>query len=368
MILFHIAVTSMLIVVLLTVAGNLVYLWRVGRSEQGGDESELVSVCVPARDEATRIGACLEALARQRYRNLEVLVLDDGSTDGTGEIARGFAGRVPGLRVLDGEPLAEGWVGKPHACIQLARAARGAWLLFTDADVELAPESVSRGLGLARGARADLLTALPAQRLGTVAEALAVPVVYFAVAGFLPMFLMSRSRSVRMAAASGQYMLFRREAYDAVGGHEAVRGEIVEDVALGRAIRRARLRLVIANGVDLATCRMYAGGREVVEGFSKNAYAGLGSSAVNLALLIMIATALFVAPPIGLVAAPSVWFAVETGLAVAARVALALAFRQPLWTALLHPVAVLFAIFIAARSFWLARFGGGVRWRGRRYE
>jgi chlorobactene glucosyltransferase len=366
--LFHILVTSLLVVVLGTVAGNLVYLWRVGRREAGGDDGELVSVCVPARDEAARIGACLEALERQTYPVLEVLVLDDGSSDGTGEIARGFEGRVAGLRVLEGEPLAEGWVGKPHACAALAREARGEWLLFVDADVALGPEGVRRGVALARGNRADLLTALPEQRLGSLAEALAIPLVYFAVAGFLPMFLMSRSRSARMAAASGQYMLFRREAYDAVGGHAAVRGEIVEDVALARAVRRAGRRLVIANGVGLATCRMYAGWGEVVEGFSKNAFAGLGRSVRNLALYILISAALFVAPPVGLAVAPSAWFAVETGLALAARAALAVAFRQPIWTVALHPAAVLLAIYVALRSAWLTHAGGGVRWRGRRYE
>ncbi len=382
---FHFVVTALLVVVLLTVLGNLVYLWRVGRAVfhkpavENSEGASLVSVLVPARDEEARIGACLEALARQDYRALEVLVLDDCSSDRTAEVARSFEGRVRGLRVVAGEPLAPGWVGKPHACARLAREARGEWLLFTDADVELAPSGVARGLALARATRADLLTALPAQRTGSFAEALAIPLLYFVVAGFLPMFAIPFVRWPRLAAASGQFMLFRREAYERAGGHEAVRGEIVEDVALAVAVRRAGLRLVIANGRELAGCRMYTSWFEVVEGFSKNAFAGLGNSVANLVLLILIALALFVAPPVALAAslavsltagAPAaVWapFALETALALAARLALAAAFRHPAWTAPLHPLAVLAALAVAARSFWLTRFGGGVRWRGRRY-
>ena len=369
--LLHVAITALLTVVLMTALGNILYLWVVGRRREKG-EAPLVSVLVPARDEAARIGACLEGLARQRYERLEVIVLDDCSEDRTGEIARSFEGRVPGLRVLDGEPLPPGWVGKPHACARLAREARGEWLLFTDADVVHAPESVARAIAIARATGADLLTALPRQQTGTFAERLVIPLLYFLVAGFLPMFALPFARWWRLAAASGQYMLFRREAYEAIGGHEAVRDRIVEDVELARAVRRARRRLVIADGRQLATCRMYEGWDEIVEGFSKNAFAGAGGSAVTLALMASVAIALFVVPPAGLVVslavgAPAAWFAAETALALASRVVLALYFRQPLASALLHPIAVLAAIRIALRSFWLTRSGAGVAWRGRRY-
>ena len=212
----HLAVTSGLAVVLLTVLGNLLYLRRAGRARTLLS-TPFVSVLVPARNEAARIGPCLEALAQQQYPAYEVLVLDDCSEDGTADVARSFASRMPGLRVIPGAPLPAGWVGKPHACAQLADRARGEWLLFTDADVVHGPHSIARGVGAARANRADLLTALPGQRLGSFAEVLTVPLLYFAVVGFLPMFLLGRSRSRKMAAASGQYMLFRRSAYDAVG-------------------------------------------------------------------------------------------------------------------------------------------------------
>jgi chlorobactene glucosyltransferase len=367
--LIHIAVMTGLSVVLLTVLGNLLYLRRTGRARVLLS-TPFVSVLVPARNEAARIGPCLEALARQEYPAYEVLVLDDCSEDGTADVARSFASRMPGLRVMSGAPLPAGWVGKSHACAQLADRARGEWLLFTDADVVHGPHSVTRGIAAALSNRADLLTALPGQRLGSFGEVLTVPLLYFAVAGFLPMFLLGRSRSTKMAAASGQYMLFRRRAYDAVGGHCAVCADIVEDVGLSRAVRAAGLRLVIVNGVDFVSCRMYTRWSEVVEGFTKNAFAGLGHSVANLLALIVVASLLFVFPPVGLAVAPFVglpWapFAAETALALLARLALALAFRHPLLPVLLHPVAVLVALAIAVRSFWMTSFGEGVRWKGR---
>jgi chlorobactene glucosyltransferase len=377
MFILHLVLILTLAVILLTVVGNMLYLRRTSRRSDSSFilshevPSSLVSVLIPARNEAARIGACLASFAGQTYRSLEVLVLDDCSEDGTAEIARSFEGRVPGLRVVSGVPLAAHWIGKPHACAQLAARARGEWLLFTDADVVHGPDSVARGVAAAEATRADLLTALPRQRTDTFAEKLAIPLLYFAVAGFLPMFLMGRSRSERMAAASGQYMLFRREAYDAVGGHEAVRRNVVDDVGLARAVRRAGRRLVIANGVGFVSCRMYTSGADVAEGFSKNFFAGLGNSTVGLVALIVAALALFVLPPVGLALAPALgfaWepFATEVCLALAARVILARTFAQPLWVTLLHPVAVLAALGVALRSFWLTRFGGGVVWKGRR--
>jgi chlorobactene glucosyltransferase len=159
----HLATVAGLTVVVLVVLGNLVYLRWVfhKRSVENEDALPLVSVLVPARNESTRIGACLEALARQDYVALEVLVVDDCSEDDTASVARSFEGRVPGLRVIEGDPLPPGWIGKPHVCARLAREARGEWLLFTDADVELAPAGVSAGMFMARATRADLLTALP---------------------------------------------------------------------------------------------------------------------------------------------------------------------------------------------------------------
>jgi chlorobactene glucosyltransferase len=374
MFVLHLVLISALGTILLTVVGNLLYLRRTSPKFDSSvtlRSSPLVSVLVPARNEAARIGACLASLAGQTYPSLEVIVLDDCSEDGTAEVARSFEGRVPGLCVVRGEPLPDGWIGKPHACKQLAARARGEWLLFTDADVVHGVESVARGVASAEATRADLLTALPRQQTETFAEQLAIPLLYFAVAGFLPMFLMGRSRSERMAAASGQYMLFRREAYDAVGGHEAVRANVVDDVGLARAIRRASRRLVIANGVGFVSCRMYTSGTEVVEGFSKNLFAGIGHSTVGLVALVVVALALFVLPPVGLALAPVLgiaWepFAVEVGLTLASRLLLARAFAQPSWTALFHPVAVVGALAVAIRSFWLTRFGGGVVWKGRR--
>ena len=374
---FHIAVTTLLGVVLLTVTGNLLYLRWIRRRtrfvrDQGGSARARVSVLVPARNEAARIEACVAALERQTLPPIEILVLDDCSEDDTLSVLGRIAAVMPSLRVLEGRDLPQGWVGKPHACAQLASEAAGDWMLFVDADVTLASDGIAHALAIARATHADLLTVLPRQRMETLAERLAIPLLYFLVGGLLPMFAMPFLRWSRLAAASGQFMLFTREAYDVVGGHRSVRTALVEDVALAVRVRRARRNLVIANGFDIAECRMYVGARDVIEGFSKNAFAGAGESVVRLLAISGIAVAMFVAPPLGLIArlaGGGEWkaFALELALAVAARAMLALEFRQPVWTALLHPIAVLLAVFIGLRSYVLTRFRGGVRWRGRRY-
>jgi chlorobactene glucosyltransferase len=372
---YHIAVTLALAVVLATVAGNLVYLRAVARARRDEEGAKpLVSVLVPARNEAARIGSCLASIAAQRDARIEAIALDDCSEDETHAVVASFA---PSVRLLDGEPLPSGWIGKPHACARLAREARGEWLLFVDADVVLAPDAVARALAMARANDADLLTALPAQRTVTLGEQLLIPALYFALAGFLPMFAMRYVAWERLAAASGQFMLFRREAYEAIGGHARVRDRIVEDVELAREIRRAGRRLVIANGIRLASCRMYTSWREIVEGFSKNAFAGIGGSIPALLTVAVVAVALFVAPPIALGTTLAIrgldapwlgWLAAETALAVAARLLLAIAFRQSIASVLFNPLAVAAAIAIAGRSFWLTRYGAGVAWRGRRYR
>jgi chlorobactene glucosyltransferase len=371
MVLLHIAIVAALGVILVTVAGNLVYFRALERRAMAPSDPPLVSVLVPARNEAARLGACLEALAALSWKQLEVVVLDDCSDDATAIVAHGFEGRIAGLRVLDGSPLPDGWIGKSHACDQLARAARGDWLLFIDADVTLERGAIERALALAEGNRADLLTALPRQRMETFGERLVIPFLYFTVAGLLPMFALAWLRSARLAAASGQFMLFRRGAYDLVGGHEAVRSNIVEDVALARAVRREGLRLAIANGVRLGSCRMYDGWRDLADGFAKNGYALVGGSIAGLVTAVSIGLLLFVAPAVLLVVAavtggPVAFPAVEVALALAARVLLALAFREPVWIALLHPMAACAAVAIVVRSFARQR-RGGVAWRGRRY-
>ena len=251
---------------------------------------------------ATRPAASRPACARflrQDYPNYEVLVLDDHSEDDTaavvlGEVSR--AKKVIAAACSKGRPLPPGWTGKAWACHQLAAEARGEYLLFTDADTAHEPAALGAFLGHALDTDAALLSAWPRQVTGTWSEHAVIPLVYVLLLGALPHYLLRRLQrhpeyargaspaSLRtLGAANGQYMLFRRDAYEAIGGHAAVRDHLVEDVALGRlvAARTAEgMRLINCDGSRLVRCRMYASFAEVWEGFTKNLRAAFAESAV----------------------------------------------------------------------------------------
>ena len=345
-------------------------------------QSAFVSVLVPARNEAANIEACVRSLLAQDYSRWELLVLDDQSEDATGAILARLAAEDGRLRVLPGGPLLPGWLGKANACRQLAAAARGDWLLFTDADTVHRPPALRRALALAEARQVGLLSLFPRQITGTWSERLVVPLMHLAVYGLLPLSAMRRLRSPAFAAANGQYLLVRRAAYDAAGGHATVRAQVLEDVALARAVKRAGHRIDLADGGDLVRTRMYRGAGEVWAGFSKNFFAFFNHSLPFLGVGLLGLTVLYVAPPLWLLAGgtraaimghvPSgaegwAWLGLplaQAGCGVAMRLLLAARFHFRLADAFLHPLSVALQIAIGLNSARLARRGGAV-WKGR---
>lgn len=233
----------------------------------------LVSVIVPARNEEACLGACLDSLLAQRGVDYEIIVVNDGSTDRTRQVAAsrlcGAGLRPAYARVIDAGPLREGRSGKCNAAQAGANAARGEWLLFTDADTVHRPGSLERSLREAREHKADLLSYSPAQEVRGLLEQAVMPVIFAELAATY------RPREVcdpqsPMAAANGQYLLIRREAYDAVGGHAAVSHTLLEDVALAQAVKRSGRRLLFRFGGDAVETRMYRSWRDLQEGWTKN--------------------------------------------------------------------------------------------------
>lgn len=234
------------------------------------------SLLVPARDEAKRLPKLLPGLLAQLAD--EVLILDDESTDGTAELVAQYRHRR--LRLLRGRPRPAGWIGKNWACHQLAEAATGDLLVFCDADVVLRPRALDAIWSQLTRQRADVFSVFPRQITATMGERLLVPLIDEMLLSFLPHRLLDLPVP-SAATANGQLLAFRREAYAAMGGHEAVRDRIVEDVALGRLARRTGLRLGLALGGDLVQARMYDGYRSTVAGFGKSLRAAhLDSTAV----------------------------------------------------------------------------------------
>jgi len=337
-------------------AVNAVLLRRPDVAARPGPER--VSVLVPMRNEAGTAADCLAAVLAQDGVT-EVLVLDDGSADGTARIAR-----ATGARVLAGRPLPAGWLGKPHACQQLADAADPAAdvLVFLDADVRLRPGAIAATVALL-GER-DLVCPYPRQVAGTAAERLVQPLLQWSWLTFLPLRLAERSPRPSLSAANGQLLAVRRAAYERAGGHAAVRADVVEDVALLRAVKRAGGRGGVADGTTLAECRMYASWPELRDGYTKSLWAAFGSPARAAGVAGLLALG-YVVPPLGALLGS------KTGLAgyaagVMGRVLTARRTGGRAWPdALAHPVSVAAFGWLTARSLHAHR-AGTLTWKGRR--
>jgi glycosyltransferase involved in cell wall biosynthesis len=238
----------------------------------------LVTVIVPARNEEASLPACLDSLVSQAGINFEIIVVDDGSTDRTRAIAETFSG----VRVIQAGSLPEGWTGKNNAVNAGAREARGKWLLFTDADTVHKPGSLAKAVAEATKQKAELLSYSPEQEVHGFWERAVMPVIFAELARKYPPSRMSDPTS-RLAAANGQYILVSRTAYDTVGGHAAVAGSLLEDVALAQKIKAAGYRITFRYGGDAVRTRMYRSFGQLREGWTKN-LALLFPSAIALAL------------------------------------------------------------------------------------
>lgn len=335
----------------------------------------MISVLIPARNEAARIEPCLISLLDQDFSlPYVILVLDDRSEDDTAEVVRRLARTHPRgkrLRVLRGAPLPDGWLGKPWACAQLARRARGRWLLFVDADTFHDPGALERTAADQEASRADVLSGLTRQVCGTPMEALVIPAMAFCLLSFVPVSqaLHPRSWLSRFAGVSGQFLFVSRKAYRRLGGHTAVRGEVVEDLAFGRLAVARGLKVVLRDFTDVSACRMYTSAGEVWRGFSKNVFPAVGYSVPALlaaeAVLFGLGVLPFLFPFLPDAPAHAV---VSAGLAAGTQWAVRLhqAFRYglPISSALLHPVGMALFGWIGLNS-WLWFATGRAHWKGR---
>jgi hypothetical protein len=236
----------------------------------GAAPAPLVSLLVPAREEARNIAGCVRGLLAQRDLALEALVLDDDSRDATGERALAAIAGDPRARLLCGSPIAAGWAGKGFACHQLAAAARGEWLFFLDADTRLAPGGAAAAIASAEAAAADLASFLPRFEGAHWTNRVLVPWLYFFLTALVPLPLVRRSPQPRLAVANGQAILVRRTAYDRIGGHAAVRDHVIEDVSLAIAAKSRGVAIALLDGSGWLSCAMYEGATGCVRGFAKS--------------------------------------------------------------------------------------------------
>ena len=343
----------------------------------------LISVCVPARNEERNIRACVESILAQDYPNVEVIVLDDRSTDATPQILQQLSTQSNRLKIIHGADLPKGWAGKPHALFQTSAAAHGDWLCFVDADTFLSPNTLSACYTKAIETKADMFTIMTFQILGSFWEKVVMPIVMTALSvGFSPRKV--NDPSTQDAIANGQFILIRRSVYDAIGGHASVKDQIVEDKAIAEQIKWNGYRLVVANGYAVARTRMYTSLSEMWEGWTKNIYLGLRNrpslmllGAVGAFLALFAAVILPLWPMLGVLwyLRGGGWLALTVvfeaivlwTLVIYMRARVALGMGISPWYALTLPLgsAVFAAMMIT--STWRVLSGKGVLWKGRRY-
>ena len=343
-------------------------------------DAPLVSVIIPARNEARNIEACVRSILAGGWKNIEVIVIDDHSSDGTGEIARKVALSDARVRAIDNPDLLDGWFGKQWACQTGQLIANGPFLLFTDADTRHGPELVARSISAMSARNADLLTVAGSQTMGSFWERVIQPHIFgLILVRFGNMERINRSTNPYDKIANGQFMLMRRDVYDRAGGHEAVRTHVAEDLRLAQEWTRLGYSVQFVEGFDFMSTRMYEGLGEIWRGWGKNIWAA-GRDTLNagpvITLLARIAAPLIplyeIVPPVmivlaltGLVSpAAGVWGAIAYTCTTLFWLVLHIAFRAPLQYALLNPLASLVLMGMFGRSAWR---GGRVEWKGREY-
>ncbi|MBN1300701.1 MAG: glycosyltransferase [Melioribacteraceae bacterium] len=332
----------------------------VGR-EKESHETGLVSILIPARNEENNIAGILESVSKQTHNNYEVIVLNDNSTDRTYEIAKKYTDKIKRFKIINGEKLPDDWIGKNWACYQLAREAKGDYLLFIDADVILHPDAVRYSLDLKTEKNASMLSVFPTQEIDSPGEWLVVPLMNWLLLTFLPLKKVYTSDDEKLSAANGQFILIDRETYFNIGTHKAYSKKVVEDMEIAREVKRSGRKLLTGLGGDKIKCRMYNSFNDAYNGFSKNFYYGTNLPGSVFFIIILVLLFLFTAPFVLMFFNPV--FIIPVVMILLERLIVSLISRQNL---LLNPVLHLLQMLIMFSIGINSLYGRNLKWKGRK--
>jgi chlorobactene glucosyltransferase len=362
---------------LLCVALNLVLIPRLSRQRAASGGRPRVSIVIPARNEERDVEAAVRSHREQDYPTLEIVVVEDRSTDATAAILERLAREDSRITVVSGAEPPAGWLGKPHALSQGVAAASGEWVLFADADVRYDPRALSQAMAYAQARGLDFLVLLPRIEARGFWENVLMPYLLMAVFQ-APAFLANRPRPRWIAGGGGAGNLIRRSAYDAIGGHATLRDSVVDDVRLGYVVKAAGFAFGMVRAEDRVAVRMYRGLRQILDGFTKNiAYVYQGATGLGLLLLTVATLGAALLPGATLLAVlfglriPGVDLALALAgyaSAVLARIVLASVMSDPRWPAVTHPIMAAVWFGMLVRSMYHRFVRRRLKWRGREFE
>ena len=337
----------------------------------------LASILIPARNEEFNIKRCITSLLKQDYPNIEILVLDDNSSDTTSSVVKQLEEKDSRVKLIIGKPLISGWLGKSYACWQLSKHAKGEYLFFTDADTLHFKNSISNILGCLIKNNLDALSAIPRQIMVTLHERMVVMWVHFGILSLMPLLPVKISKNPLFSTANGQCLLFKNSVYRKIGGHKSIKNKILEDIHISKQVKRHGYKFMIFDGSRNIHCKMYRSFGELITGFSKFMLAAFGNNVLTLAVVIFIVSALFLFPfillPLGTLLFN--WsgsiinlIIIQIFIILIMRIIMAIRLKSRVIDCFLHPLSMIYIILICINSVLQARFGEGVRWKDRRYD
>lgn len=360
------------------------FIRSVDKSRISDRDLPFVSVVVPARNEEAKIARCVESLLKQNYPNFELIVIDDRSTDRTGAIIEEFARQDKRVTYVQGKDAPDGWIGKCNALAHAVGYASGEWYIFTDADTCHNENSIRDAISHGICHKADLVSFIPFQELVSFWERLIMPVLLSSFLVGDPFHKVNNPEAKLFAYAYGQYIICRRSSYLAVGGHQSVRDEIVEDHALGRVFKEKGYKILVADGKTLYRVRMYTDLVSLWQGWTKNLYSLIDSSVVFLFVILLLINMTLVLPYLELCIVAAMWLAGEqsTGLIVLTQLTAAQFIMLAFWFKLTEqhrtgfnglsfftlPIGSLAVTVLYLHASYLVLSGGQVNWKGRHYR